>query len=86
MSRIDRTTIADLSDLPPALTVEEAAALVGIGRSAGYEAVRAGALPSVRIGNRVIVPTLPLLRLLGADGFVERDAFTDSGKSQSERA
>jgi excisionase family DNA binding protein len=48
------------------LTVPEAARVLGIGRSAAYEAVRTGQLPSIRVGRRVIVP-IPALaaRLLG---------------------
>ncbi len=49
------------------LTVEEAGALVGIGRSAAYAAARTGQLPTVRIGKRLVVPTARLLRLLEGD-------------------
>jgi excisionase family DNA binding protein len=38
------------------LTVEEAAALLGISRAFAYEAVRRGEIPSIRIGRRVLVP------------------------------
>jgi hypothetical protein len=55
----------ELVDLPPTLTVEHAGRLCGIGRNAAYEAVAVGELPGVRIGRRWVVPTVPLLRLLG---------------------
>lgn len=42
------------------LAVEECAAILGLGRSAAYEAVRRGEIPSLRIGRRVLVP-LPAL-------------------------
>lgn len=46
------------------LTVEEAAALIGISRAFAYEAVRRGEIPSIRIGRRVLVPRTALERLL----------------------
>lgn len=49
------------------LTVEEAAEILGIGRSAAYAAVRRDEIPSLRLGRRVLVPTAPLLRLLGLE-------------------
>jgi excisionase family DNA binding protein len=50
-----------------ALTVEETATALGTGRSATYEAVRRGQLPSIRVGRRVLVPTAALRRLLAID-------------------
>ena len=44
--------------------VVEAGRLLGMGRSASYEAVRSGALPSIKIGGRYKVPKAVLLRLL----------------------
>ena len=46
------------------LTVEEAAELLGVGRSSAYEAARRGDLPAVRLGRRLVVPVPALLRLL----------------------
>jgi excisionase family DNA binding protein len=48
------------------LTVEEAAALLGISRAFAYEAVRRGEIPSIRIGRRVLVPKVALERLVGS--------------------
>jgi excisionase family DNA binding protein len=47
------------------LTVEEAAASLGISRASAYEAVRRGDVPSIRIGRRILVPKAALARLLG---------------------
>jgi len=38
------------------LTVQQAAQRLGIGRWAAYEAVRAGQIPSLRVGRRILVP------------------------------
>ena len=53
------------SDLPPLLSVEQACALLGVSRSAGYRAAATGDLPTLRWGRRVYVPTARLLALLG---------------------
>jgi len=38
------------------LTVEEAAAILGISRGTAYEACRSGEIPSLRFGRRIVVP------------------------------
>jgi excisionase family DNA binding protein len=55
----------DLADLPAFLTVEQAAALVGISRSSAYECAARGELPTVRFGRRLRVPRAAVLRLAG---------------------
>lgn len=72
-----------LEDLPPVLTVEEAAAVLRIGRGAAYELARRfeisngqHGLPVIRLGRSLRVPTAELLRMLGdgdAGGQVDRD-------------
>jgi len=48
------------------VTVEEAARLLGIGRSLAYEAVRNGSfpVPIIRVGARYLIPRAALERLL----------------------
>jgi excisionase family DNA binding protein len=41
------------------------AALLGLGRTATYEAARRGEIPSRRLGRRVVVPVPALLDWLG---------------------
>lgn len=43
-------------DHPLTVTVEEAAKLLGIGRSTAYELVHTGDIPSLRLGRRLVVP------------------------------
>lgn len=47
-----------------AVSVEEAAALLGISRDLAYDLVRRNELPSVRLGRRVVVPRAQLAVLL----------------------
>jgi excisionase family DNA binding protein len=47
--------------------VEETARILGLGRSATYEAIRRGEIPSIRIGKRLLVPRAALDRLLGSE-------------------
>ena len=45
-------------------SVEEAAKLLGIGRTAAYEGVRTGQIPSLRIGKRILIPIVAFENLL----------------------
>ena len=45
-------------------TVVEAATLLGIGRNSAYEAIKAGILPSVQIGRRILIPRAALEQFL----------------------
>lgn len=49
----------------PTLRVEEVAALLHISRTTAYMAVNSGEIPCLRIGKRVVVPTAPILEMLG---------------------
>ena len=48
----------------PVLTVEEAGRLLRISRQSAYQAARAGELPTIRIGRRLLVPRARLEALL----------------------
>lgn len=45
-------------------TVEEVSELLGISRGTAYAAVKTGALPSVRLGYRILIPRVAIERLL----------------------
>lgn len=55
--------------MKPTVSLTQAAALLGIGRSSAYAAAREGAFPTrvIKINGRYVVPTKPLLDLLGLD-------------------
>jgi excisionase family DNA binding protein len=48
------------------ISVEQAASVLGLGRTAAYEAARRGEFPTRRLGRRVVVPVPALLEWLGA--------------------
>ena len=47
------------------LTVAETAVVLGISRSSAYEAVRAGQIPALTFGKRVVVPLKALEAMTG---------------------
>ena len=73
-------TTDDLRALPPVLDVPTAGRLLGLGRSAAYELVLAGAWPTpvLRLGRRLRIPTAPLLALLG----LSTDSLGDGAATQ----
>ena len=62
-----RTTLAQAAKLPASLSLIEAAALLGIGRTHAYNLEAAGdfPVPVLHLGRVIRVPTAPLLELLG---------------------
>jgi excisionase family DNA binding protein len=48
-------------------SVEEAGRLLGVGRNQAYSAARDGQIPTIRIGNRVLVPKAALDRMLAGE-------------------
>ncbi|OWY62252.1 hypothetical protein B7486_59440 [cyanobacterium TDX16] len=58
---------------PLTLTVEQAAEVLGVGRSTAYELVRSRDLKCVRLRRRIVVPVAHLAETLGVD----RDAVWD---------
>lgn len=47
------------------ISVEKAAQVLGLGRTAAYEAARRGEFPTRRLGRRLVVPVPALLEWLG---------------------
>ena len=66
----ERRGVVGLHSLPPTVDIEEAARLLGCGRSLAYELARRGEFPCrvLRLGRRYVVPSADLLRLLGMGG------------------
>jgi excisionase family DNA binding protein len=51
-----------------AISIAEAAALLGISRALAYELAARGELPTLRLGYRLVVPWAQLLALVGISG------------------
>ncbi len=49
------------------ITIEQTARLLGLGRTAAYDAARRGELPTRRLGRRLLVPVPALLTWLEAN-------------------
>jgi excisionase family DNA binding protein len=56
-------------------SVVEAGRLLGLGRSASYEAARSGQLPTIKIGGRYRVPRVALLKFLESAGTGREDGI-----------
>ena len=54
-------------ELPDVLTVREAANVLRVGTHTIYEAIQRNQLPSVRMGRRILIPKVQILKLLGGD-------------------
>ncbi len=46
------------------VSVPEAARMLGISRNNCYELVKRGELPSIRLGNRILIPYVQLKRMM----------------------
>ena len=69
-SRVKADSVAagltlEATDLPPTISVEHAAKLLGVSRSVAYRAAATGELPTITFGRRLLVPTFRLLEMLG---------------------
>lgn len=64
MAQLIAATALDDLDHRVTLTIEETAYLLGLGRTATYEAARRGQIPTRRLGRRIVVPIPALLEWL----------------------
>ena len=54
----------ELDESCEVLSVEEAGRKLGIGRAAAYAHAKAGRIPVIRLGNRMLVPKVAFKQLL----------------------
>lgn len=50
------------------VTVPEVAMMLGISRNNAYEKVKQGKIPSMRLGNRILVPKVQLIKWVERGG------------------
>lgn len=80
-TRKNEITLKNSETSCAALSVNEAAAILGISRGLAYEGVRRGDIPSFRIGRRILVPRIPLERQLAVNQFaISFDKETPKGR------
>jgi excisionase family DNA binding protein len=65
---------------PLVYTVEEAAGVLRIGRTAAYDAARRGDLPTVKVGRSLRVPRIALERMLGLENGDGRGAHSPAAR------
>jgi excisionase family DNA binding protein len=53
-------------DVCEVLSVEEAGRKLGLGRAAAYAHAKAGHIPTLKLGNRTLVPKAALAKLLAS--------------------
>ena len=63
LEEVEMTTETDALERAT-MTIPEAAVYLGVSRNSAYKAAREGSIPSVRVGNRLIVPKAALEKLL----------------------
>lgn len=70
------------TDHPLTITVEQAAQVLGVGRSTAYELVRSGDLKCIRLRRRIVVPVAHLANSLGVDRDTVWSALNRSARSR----
>ena len=58
----------EAAEKPRTYKIKEAGQLLGIGRNQAYEAAKRGDFPTLKIGNRLLVPKAAFDRLLAGKG------------------
>jgi len=80
MARSVRELMQALLD-EAALSVDETALLLSLSRHGAYEGVKAGEIPSIRIGRCIRVPCAGLRVMLGIE---RREPYEESGHRQNQ--
>jgi excisionase family DNA binding protein len=63
----------DIQNLPPVLSVKQAAEVIGVGRLTMYDMTRRPGFPALRHGRRILIPRDALFQWL------EREAWNNDG-------
>ena len=66
----------------PTLQVDAVAEILGIDRKTVYAAIHAGEIPSIRVGRRILVPTIWLAATIAPDPQPERLAGSRPPRTQ----
>ena len=66
-----------------AFSPREVGELLGLGRSATYEALSSGRIPHIRVGRKILIPKAGLVKLL-SEGQPETAGMGNEGTGQQE--
>ncbi len=61
-----KETVCSYDQLPVALNADQVAAVLGISRAGAYNLMRSEGFPTLRVGNRMIVPKDKLIAWINA--------------------
>lgn len=67
-------TIDEALSRPTISVIDAGKLFYGLGRNAAYNAAKAGEIPTIRIGGRIMVPVVPLAEKLGLRSTIGRAA------------
>ena len=68
----------DLTNLPPVLTIDQVAEILGLPPRTVYRAAKAGQIPTFEVGRRLLVPTHKFLPILGVNPSLQVDVTADT--------
>ena len=72
---------AMFSNYPDVVSVQDVQAMLHIGRNAAYALLQSGAISTVRVGKRYIIPKASVVDFLGLNKGAKPDIMNLSGKS-----
>ncbi len=69
------------SNYPDVVSVQDVQAMLHIGRNAAYGLLQSGAIATIRVGKRYIIPKASVIDFLGLNTGVKPGIMNPSGKS-----
>ncbi len=74
---------AMFSNYPDVVSVEDVQAMLHIGRNAAYGLLKSGAIATIRVGKRYIIPKASVIDFLGLNKGVKPGIMNPSGKARA---
>ncbi|WP_322173289.1 MULTISPECIES: helix-turn-helix domain-containing protein [Acutalibacter] len=69
------------ANYPDIVSVEDVQAMLHIGRNAAYGLLQSGAITTIRVGKKYIIPKASVIDFLGLNKAAKPDIMNPSGKS-----
>ena len=74
---------AMFSNYPDVVSVQDVQAMLHIGRNAAYGLLKSGAIATIRVGKRYIIPKASVIDFLGLNKDTKPDIMNLSGKARA---